>query len=496
MQVNEITVTSREIALYEEKQRLIVLYEEKQRLDEKEKQRLDEIAPFIIGAGVILGKLLIAAGVSYISIAAVQKMVDMWRRWKFQPPANAIPDKLRIKTEGVGKHKGKFYWWQFNESEGKWRRVKRGVFGWSIIKGGKSKTMAAFADQLENALRKVHLIHPSGIGGTGWINAKAVTKEAFDYAYVMSQAQINQKDMMTADDEALKKYNRLAAQSHKAKAFKATARYLKHIAPWLLLITPFLSTITYILTSRSLAMNYWHQYQDHLKWKEAGKPEDQEKGINFATYAQRITDIRASAVIFFTAAVSGASIVALGTVVGGIGIKLLGLGLTKAGAASRGDDVIKQELDKKFRKLAAKYGTKIPIVRAALYLSVLAFIPIGFTNTGKKWFSSLLTDFTFFGFFDVPYVTDPQGGVRSDISNFVDDKFEWMLLNWFEMSAIEFWGPHGLADPGEQSSYAADVDQQKKDEDIRTGIEDGRLIPTTDSDGAYPDGWLDDAPKE
>lgn len=467
----------------------------------EENQRLDEVAPWILGLAAWLFQGAVAGGVTYIGMKGLEMMLLYWQKAGFNPIAEAIPDKMRIKVKlkpgdpGYGKSSGvKPKWYQYNASSRSWHeaRPRRGSGGtlWKLVKGGRAVPAAEASTYLQRALhaqsqrsRLSKFFSP----GAGYLNMKGVSKEAWQAAYLISQVgmqnaggkyavgdEIPGKKGVIGDDgkdgtkrtaklgdpdvrdarakypESLRRYEDYIKQSKRAAAWAAASKYIAKVGPWLMAFAPLGTAVGMVYTGRFTAQAYHLEYLDWVEWSKKDKATRGEKvGITLEEYTERMIAYRASIVLTFIGLSSGLGILGAMMIMNSIAMK--GLGWTKEKVMDKGE--LDDKLKKDFKKLGKAVGRNIPPTRIAIWLASAALIPLSMTKPGQRWFAYILTEFTFWGFFEGTYWDKPNSGVRTTIAKFGDKSLTHVVENWMSLSAWEIFGNNAILNPADQTLY-------------------------------------------
>lgn len=392
-------------------------------------ERLDEIAvlafiPWILKSlgiigGFIARTIVIGTGLA-ITEKAAGEMINLWTKWKLKPHGDAIPHRTRLTTTGPKGNKVKYEWNARTSS-------------WLTLTGkakGKTVSTEKFASRLATALEDT-------AKGKRRFNFSKCSKDAIKLATYMAGIPVDTKKAMLAHAD-LKKYQDWVAEKYKPDSVSRKMRFFSKIAPFTLIIAPIASFLTYALTARELATNYYYQYKGGDITKEV--------------YAQRIKALRTSAVAFYALQMGGLGAVVIGAML----FKLVlfaakGIaGFVKIAKGGKPPDVIDKAMAKALK--AKKHpGYKW------LFLSAVAgaLVPVAMTTQGKQAISHLLTEFTFWGFFEGSIWESGTVAVRDTLVNVTNTAMEHMVTEWFEYSYQDLWGEVGLADPNYQTAVGA-----------------------------------------
>jgi len=481
----------------------------------EEKQRLDEVWNWVLVVAAYLWQGAMFAGVSYITMEGMTFMVDKWRKANFNPIAEAIPNKMRMKLHlqkgdaGYGRTGVKPKWFQYNAYSGKWHEVRppTSVSPWRLVKGG--RVLVGNGLYLQRALWAQSKL--SGwkrmLGINTFINLKGISKEAWQAAYIMAKAGMQNaggkyaagdvipgKPGVLGDDgkdgterrakvgdpdvrdarskypDSLEKYKNYINQSKKAAAWAAASKYIAKIGPWLMMLAPLGSALGMVYWGRATALAYYAEFEEWEKWRDADKETRGPKvGITLEEYTERMIAYRASIFAVFVGGTAGLGILGATMIVSNIIGKGLGMAIDKF--TSKAD--LDSALEKDFKKLGRAAGRNIPITRVIIWVGAIGLIPLSMTRTGQRAFAYLLTEFTFFGMFEDTYWDNPNGGLRSTIATWTDGAFKFMLEKWIGVNAYDWFGKNAILNPEDQSAYQAGL----KNTELQNDLNKGKVLP-------------------
>ena len=406
-------------------------------------ERLDEIAflalvpPILSGLKIIGGfiarTIIVGTGIAVTEKAAGQ-MIHAWTKWKLAPHGDAIPHRTRLTTTGPKGSKVKYEWNARTSS-------------WLTLNGkakGKTVSSDAFAKRLGKAILDTK-------NGKRRFNFSKCSKESIKLATYMSKLPVDKAGAIKSHAD-LAKYQEWESEKYKPRAVGRAVKFFNKIAPFTLIIAPIASFLTYALTARELATNYWYQYKGGDITKEV--------------YAQRIQALRTSAVAFYALQMGGLGAIAIGALL----FKLLQMVwrwiMTIGKLKGKSPDVIDKAMKKATKRLTHP-GYKM------IFLAAVAgtMVPVAMSTQGKQAISHLLTEFTFWGFFQGTIWESGTVAVRDTIVDAGDEAMRYMVTEWFEYSYNDLWGEVGLADPNYQTAVAAGKAGEKIDS--TTGKPDG-----------------------